>query len=304
MHKKLLFPITALILLTLGCGAFGNPASPIPATTNTPAATDTPVATNTPAETNTPEATATLEILAGSTKTSPMDGMVQVYVPAGSFSMGGDIEQSEAQPAHTVTLSAYWIDQTEVTNGMYALCVDAGQCEPPYHSDSKTQRSYFGNATYDNYPVVWLNWEKASAYCTWAERRLPTEAEWEYAARGDDGRTYPWGNDPLACNLANYKGCMGDTTAVGSYPEGASPFGVLDMAGNATEWVNDWFGAYPFEAVVDPQGPTSGEYQILRGGSFFLIDKNLQSSYRLASFTIPGYSYYDSGFRCAQSATP
>jgi serine/threonine-protein kinase len=233
-----------------------------------------------------------------------VDGMVQVYVPAGSFVMGSGAGQSEAQPAHTVTLSAYWIDQTEVTNAMYAQCVDAGQCEPPFHDDSKTHRSYFGDAAYDNYPVVWINWEKASAYCSWAGRRLPTEAEWEHAARGDDERTYPWGNDPLTCDLANYKGCTGDTAAVGSYPNGASPFGVMDMAGNAAEWANDWFGSYSSEAVVDPQGPTSGEYQILRGGSFFLIDKYLQSPYRLASFTIPGYSYYDSGFRCAVSASP
>lgn len=293
MQKRLAFPIAVLILSILACTLpFGNPVPPTPAATDTPAATATPTATATPA------------IPAGSTETSPVDGMIQVYVPGGSFVMGSDTGRSDEQPAHTVTLSAYWIDQTEVTNAMYALCVEAGQCEVPYHSASMTHRSYYGNATYDNYPVVWIQWEKADAYCAWAGRRLPTEAEWEYAARGDDGRTYPWGNETYTCSLANHRGCVGDTVAVGSYPDGASPFGVLDMAGNVEEWVSDWYGSYPSGTVVDPQGPTSGEENIIRGGSFLIIVEYLQAHYRQGSYGITGYAYSTSGFRCARSATP
>jgi eukaryotic-like serine/threonine-protein kinase len=304
MQNRLAFPIAILILSILACALpFNNPMPPTPAATNTPAASNTPVATNTPAATATPTATATPAIPAGSTENSPVDGMVQVYVPGGSFVMGSDTGRSEEQPAHTVMLSAYWIYQTEVTNAMYALCVEAGQCEAPYHSDSKTHRIYYGNATYDNHPVIWIDWAKSNAYCAWAGRRLPTEAEWEYAARGDDERTYPWGDALPTCSLTNQRGCTGDTAAVGSYPDGASPFGVLDMAGNVAEWVSDWYGSYPSGTVVDPQGPMSGEEYIMRGGSFILIVENLQATYRRGSFGITGYAYYDSGFRCARNAS-
>lgn len=309
MQQKQLLLILFLIFVLSACSMPSASPTPLPPTitdapTYTPAVTETPAPTPTPEATFTPEASPTPEIAAGTTRAAAGDGMLQVYIPAVSFSMGSDADRADEQPVHTVHLSAYWIDQTEVTNAMYALCVGAGVCEPPYHHESMTQDDYYGNDAYANYPVVWINWEKANAYCQWAGRRLPTEAEWEYAARGDDGRTYPWGEDVPNCSLANHKTCLLDTAEVGSFPQGASPFGVLDMAGNASEWVADWFGPYPADEVTDPQGPDSGEYRILRGGSFVLIDSILPSYHRLAGFTIPGYSYYDSGFRCAESAAP
>jgi len=290
--------ILCLILILPAIACTGT--SPENTPTRAIASTETP----SPSRTLEPTATATPAIQAGSTETSPADGMVQVYVPEGSFIMGSDTGRSDEQPAHSVTLSAYWIDRTEVTNAMYALCVEAGQCEEPFHTDSPTRGLYYGDATYDNHPVIWLQWAQANAYCTWAGRRLPTEAEWEYAARGDDGRTYPWGDALPSCDLTNHRGCVDYPAEVGSYPDGASPFGVLDMAGNVNEWVSDWYGSYPSGMVVDPQGPTSGDEYIMRGGSFAFIDIYLQSLIRRDSFGITGYAYADNGFRCAHSASP
>src|SRR5690606_19387879 len=142
---------------------------------------------------------------------------------------------------HTVYLDAYWIDQTEVTNALFAKCVEDGDCTPPVQSVSSAGLPYYGNPRYDNFPVMRVNWYQANAYCQWADRRLPTEAEWEKAARGTDGRTYPWGNETLNSNLLNHNYSVGDTTEVGSYPAGASVYGALDMAGNVGEWVNDWY---------------------------------------------------------------
>ena len=173
------------------------------------------------------------------TMVSEKDDMVLVYVPEGDFLMGSnDTEIHDAQPQHTVYLDAFWIDQTEVTNGMYEKCVEAGACEPPSKTMSKTRDSYYGNSQYADYPVIFIDFYSAETYCEWVERRLPTEAEWEKAARGTDGQEYPWG-EGIDSSLANYGDNVGDTTEVGSYPDGASPYGALDMAGNVEELVAD-----------------------------------------------------------------
>ena len=207
-------------------------------------------------------------------RVSSMDGMPQVYIPAGTFRMGGlDVRRAPNEiPEHDVTLDAFWMDQLEVTNAMYMLCVNSGGCEPPQELKSQRRREYFGNPEFNDYPVVYVTWAQAKAYCEWAERRLPTEAEWERAGRGDDFRTFPWGEDKADGLLANFNMLVGDTSRVGTYPAGASPFGVLDMSGNVAEWVNDFY-SFDYSALLEntlnPTGLTtsSGLNRVVRGGS-------------------------------------
>ncbi len=261
--------------------------------TSTKTKTPAPTQTRTPVP---PTLTPTPGI--GSTKNGE-DGMTLVFVPAGEFTIGSDIYPDE-QPIHQVILDDFWIDQTEITNAMYAKCVTDGDCEPPSSSSSYTHESYYGNSTYDDYPVIYVSWSKAAAYCKWAGRRLPTEAEWEKAARGTDGRTYPWGEE-ISCDIANYSGCIGDTTEIGSYPGGVSIYGALDMAGNVWEWVNDWYSDtyYKSSPLSNPPGPSSGQYRVLRGGSWGYSDDYVRSANR--NWGVPADSSYFLGFRCSLS---
>jgi serine/threonine-protein kinase len=241
------------------------------------------------------------------TRVADKDGMTLLYVPAGNFTMGSTIEQAVREceqtqsdcreilfksetPPHTVDLPAYWIDQTEVSNTMYALCVQSGNCQPP--SDT----AFYGNAKYANHPVVFVSWNDANAYCEWSGRRLPTEAEWEKAARGTDERTYPWGNNLPTCTLANLYGCVNGTSPVGSYSAGASPYGALDMAGNVWEWTASPHEAYP----GNTDGFFGGKgYRVIRGGSG--SDGGVRVAHRNDNYG-PGYGgnlYL--GFRCVRS---
>ncbi len=247
------------------------PAAGIP--TNTLAPTAIPViSTSTPAPTLQPTSTPETVTM----KISPKDGMTQLFIPAGTVYMGGldVLLDSDEIPAHKVQLNAFWIDQVEVTNGMYGLCVKAGTCRLPLKLNSDNRFDYFENPEFQDYPVVQVAWYDANAYCQWAGRRLPTEAEWERAARGDDMRTFPWGDEPPNANNSNSLNTVGDTTRVGSYAEGASPFGALDMAGNVWEWVADRYRPdyYAKSLSENPTGPTEEEvfnnFRVMRGGSF------------------------------------
>ncbi len=202
----------------------------------------------------------------GSTLVREQNRMVMVYIPDGNFSMGSN--DGDEQPVHTVTLDAFWIDKTEVTNTMYDACVQAGICDLPNVVDD------CGNTSYGSHPVVFVSWFDAKTYCEWVDARLPTEAEWEKAARGTDGRPYPWGNANPTSQVANYDSNIGDTSLVGKYPQGASPYGVLDMAGNVWEWVSDWYDENYYRTLLsdNPMGPTSGNYRVLRGGSWDNVD--------------------------------
>jgi formylglycine-generating enzyme required for sulfatase activity len=218
--------------------------------------------------------------------------------------MGADVDDLAAReyekPEHLVYLSPYWIDRTEVTNGMYERCVRTGACQSPEKIRSKLRESYFSDPKYLEYPVIYVSWEDAAAYCQWADRRLPTEAEWEKAARGADRRDYPWGNNNPNGRLANFGGLIGDTSRVGDYPAGISPYGVLDMAGNVAEWVADWFDDQYYASSVykNPSGPASGEFRILRGGSWFSQASSLRTTFRLWNY--PDLRSETVGFRCAR----
>ena len=276
----------------------------------------------------------------GSTRISDKDGMVMVYVPAGEFLMGSSPADTEAndneKPQHRVYLDAFWIDRTEVTNAMF----DSFVTETGHKTDAeKVGQSRVFNATtkewewtkgadwqhprgpgsditgLKQHPVVHMSWDDAVAYCRWAGRRLPTEAEWEKAARGTDGQKYPWGNKAVAGNLLNFAdrnldvGWAGKsvddgyqfTAPVGTYFAGSSPYRVLDMAGNVWEWVADRYDEkyYANLPAENPPGPDSGDPRVLRGGSWNFPQGGVRAAFRTAYF--PADTIDTLGFRCARS---
>jgi formylglycine-generating enzyme required for sulfatase activity len=234
----------------------------------------------------------------GSIMTRDSDGMEMVYIPEGTFIMGNDDGHDDEKPMREVFLNAYWIDKYEVTNGQYAKCVTDGKCNEPGEKNSYTRKSYYGNPEFDNYPVINVNWNQADAYCSWAGGRLPSEAEWEKAARGTDGRKYPWGDNIPTSELANYYRNIGDTTAVDSYPEGVSPYGAHNMVGSVWEWVNDWWSdRYDINDNRNPKGPQTGEFRVLRGGSWDDPYWYIRSAYRYNHN--PNLMNVYIGFRCA-----
>jgi formylglycine-generating enzyme required for sulfatase activity len=199
--------------------------------------------------------------------------------------------RDDEKPEHSVTLGAFEIDRTEVTQDQYAACVTAKACNPP---------SCDWDCTKTDIPAGCVERSDAEAFCTWAGKRLPTEAEWEMAARGTDGRIYPWGNDPPTCTLANMAGCGDAPTPVGSNPTGASPFGAEDMAGNVVEIVADWYDAtyYQTSPATDPTGPATGTRYVGRGGGYkseaIWQRGSSRDWYDLSDSTPP------LGFRCAR----
>ncbi len=279
-----------------------------PTPTITYTSTPTRPPTSTPTKPLTPTVTFTSTPGIGSTWTRPADGMVMMFVPAGFFRMGSQDNDFDEHPIHTVNLDAYWMDRTEVTNKMYAICEEAGICTHPQGVNSATRKNYYADKQYADFPVVNVDWNQVNTYCQWAEARLPTEAEWEKAARGMDGRVYPWGDTLPTCSLANFdphtsNQCIGNTSKVGSYESGKSPYGIYDLAGNVWEWVADWFEPdyYSISPTNNPMGPSSGGYRALRGGSWYSGDLsgNVRSSLRGGS--VPVNSNFDLGFRCSRS---
>ena len=226
-------------------------------------------------------------------------GVPMRLVPAGPFTMGSETGHADEKPAHTVDLPAFYMDKFEVTNVFYEACVDSGVCTLPGDPAYQTQNSYYGNSRYDDHPVVGVDWDQAKTYCEWRGARLPTEAEWEKAARGTDDRTYPWGEE-IDPTFANYELKLGDTTEVGKYPKGHSPYGLYDMAGNVHEWVADWYASYP---GGDPEASSDCAHcRVIRGGSFPNGQYGLRVSER--SRNDPVHRNGNVGFRCAKDATP
>jgi formylglycine-generating enzyme required for sulfatase activity len=249
-------------------------------------------------------------------------GVTMALVPAGEFQMGCDPANkfnyscdSDELPLHTVYLDDFYIDIFEVTNAQFSSVVN----EHGNQKESVVTWLYYGSqdfvrvhlsqdvwkadSGYEDHPVVGVSWYGARAFCEWRGSRLPTEAEWEKAARGaNDTRAYPWGDQKPSCSLANFLGCVGGTSPVGSYPQGASPYGVLDMAGNVHEWLNDWYQSdyYIQSPTSNPLGPTSGSRKVYRGGIYISPWHLLRVSFRTATFGPGSYTKY-SGIRCAAS---
>jgi len=225
-------------------------------------------------------------------------------IPPGCFQMGDALTEGDYDelPVHRVCLEVFSIDLYEVTNGAYLRCVAEGACEAPREASSFTRSFYYDNPLYEAYPVVHVTWEDASGYCSWAGRRLPTEAEWEYAARGGlSGRRYPWGDDAAGSN-ANYWDSGdaedNDTTAVGTYP--ANGYGLYDMAGNVYEWASDLYDPdyYSVSPAQDPLGPEAGAFRVVRGGSWTSDTRALRVANRVGYHG--EYHSHSVGFRCAR----
>jgi len=218
-----------------------------------------------------------------------------VQIPAGNFQMGDNFGEGDPYelPVHTVYLSTYYISKYEVTFDQYdAFCDATGR--------SKAEDDDWGRG---DRPVIRVSWDDAKAFCDWMSGitgeniHLPTEAQWEKAARGTDQRRYPWGNGPPNSSLANYFNYVGKTMPVGSYPAGVSPYGLHDMAGNVNEWCFDWMDPnyYSYSPTYNPQGPSSGSSRVIRGGSYPLFEGTLRSAYRTG--TNPSNKYSWIGFR-------
>ena len=227
------------------------------------------------------------------TKMKWIDGSTLIYVPPSEFIMGnGGFDAT----VHNVSLDGFWIYQTKVTNRMFAQCVAVGACSAPVE---ELGGPVYSNPEYANHPVVGVTWDQSQAYCAWSQGQLPTEAQWEKAARGTDGNAYPWGNDKPACDLLNLGYCSGRTSEVDVFSDGVSPYGLYDMAGNIFEWVNDWYGEayYNTAPTANPAGPESGKYRSIRGSSFETDFDQVESAIR--HFGAQVYHSRDLGFRCA-----
>jgi formylglycine-generating enzyme required for sulfatase activity len=235
--------------------------------------------------------------------------MVMVYVPGGVFDMGSDQADPHAErdewPKHQVSLSGFWMDKTEVTNALFARCVAAGACDPPYPPVLGMHAHHYESPQYADHPVLNVDWKHGWTYCDWAGGQLPAEAQWEYAARGPAEWRYPWGDAPPGETLLNYADVVSNTAPVGSYPQGASWCGALDLAGNVWEWTADWYRRYSSEPQVNPTGPERGIGHVLRGGSWLDGARFVRSTNRyvvreaFAEYGKPRSYGSGVGFRCA-----
>lgn len=228
------------------------------------------------------------------TRVNLKDQAILHWIPGGEFVMGSEAFSGE-RPAHRVRLSPFWICRTEVTHEMFARFVEVTGHRP---SNLLTEERF----SQPRQPVVGIDWADAVAYARWAGGRLPTEAEWEFAARGEDGREFPWGNESPGAGQAAFgmDFLKGQAAPVGSHPHDVSPFGILDLAGNVSEWCADWSGPYPAagsEPLVNPTGPPSGTFRVRRGGCYYYSAPGLRACERYSSSPTPSLSYRHIGFR-------
>lgn len=321
MNKTLLSSLLCITAasFTAGC-QISTPAAPTAPGEKRTSADLTAPATLTPSlEVSFDETATPIGPTIGDRKTRARDGMEMVFVPGGEFVMGSDetevgfaLEQCKSygancayryfsveMPLHRVYLDSFWFDSTEVTSRQFQRCVLEGTCEPAgCGSDG------------DDYPVVCISWNQAATYCQWAGAKLPTEAQWEYAARGPERFRYPWGNEfegtllnycDSSCTLSKrdteFDDGFAESAPVASYPRGKSWVGALDMAGNVWEMVADWNGNYPEEPQYNPAGPETGSRRVARGGSWHASPDHVRSALR--THTGPDDSIDHAGFRCA-----
>jgi formylglycine-generating enzyme required for sulfatase activity len=323
-NYKYILGLLAAVIVLATIGIVITQASKKEAVTSLPASA-TPEVVLLPASTSTatlaPSTVVPTETL--TTTPAPTDpptptAAEMIFIPPGEFVMGNDKGSIDEKPAHKVNLKAFLIDKYEVTNRQYAECVRAGQCQPPQKLASFTQEHYFDNPLFENYPVIYVNWSMAQNFCAWRGARLPTEAEWEKAARGKGDTLFPWG-DKFECSRGNFDdetqfdafvveggpNCDGfvEAAPVGSFPSGASSYGVEDLAGNVWEWVSDWYAEnyYKNSSRNDPTGPAGGQFHVLRGGSWSLEPDAVRTTNRFF-FGDNNINPVFVGFRCAKDA--
>jgi formylglycine-generating enzyme required for sulfatase activity len=227
------------------------------------------------------------------------DERSMVLVPAGEFIMGSSTGDPDERPVRRVYLDAYLMDKNQMTAGEYAKFLEAtSHIAPP-------EWNIMSRAMHKQRPVVNVDWADAAAYCKWAGKRQPTEAEWEKAARGTDGRTYPWGDEPPTRFHGNMKKELWNNhmglTPVGMFEDGKSPYGINDMAGNVWEWVSDWYAPdyYQTGPLRNPTGPPTGDQKVVRGGSWGSGPEGLRSAERETH--VPSFQGFGTGFRCAKT---
>jgi formylglycine-generating enzyme required for sulfatase activity len=314
-RKLLLFVILIIYGILSGCQG-QEPAAP---TTITNANTEFDIV----------DSSAPVQI-PGSRKVRAGDEMTMVFVPGGTFKMGStDAEVEDAitlckqhyspcnrwyymreSPQHAVSLDSYWFDQTEITNARYRLCVEDGGCSEL--QACKKGESTYNDAAKSDHPAVCVSWDEAQDYCQWAGGRLPAEAEWEYAFRGENSLIYPWGNSfdgtrlnycDVNCDLSHADDAFDDgyqtTAPAGSYPQGASWVGVLNMGGNVAEWAADWFDKFSSDSLSNPVGPSSGREKLVKGCSWFFQPAYCRGATRGSVDPDSRMDYL--GFRCAVS---
>jgi len=299
MQKRHIAAIIILFILAMSLTACTTPKTnslPSPAVISTDQPTDIPTATKLVV---TPEA---VEMQPTPT-IAPEPTVIPMYqfIAGGEFQMGSKETDTQAKedeiPEHSVILPGFWIMTNEVTNADYAACVATGKCAEPAISETGP-KSHYADPLYQTYPVVGVTWKQANNYCKSQNNRLPTEAEWEKAARGETGNTYPWGESVIDCGLANSNGCKDDTAVVGSYEGGRSQYGVLDMAGNVREWVSDGYNPniYQTAKLFQTTGNDKGNQKVVRGGSYKDTAQDSRSAVRFG--VDPGLEFEDVGFRC------
>ena len=284
--------LVAVLILLTGLTACSGQVTKPPSPPTAVAAAQTPGGDEKPARTQPASDTTTVRAT---------DGMAMVLIPAGEFVMGSDESPFPAErPAHTVTLDTYFMDRTEVSNAQYRECLEAVVCSEP----TAWQDAVWSN---DEQPAL-VTWSQAQTYCQWVGGVLPSEAQWEKAARGTDGHQWPWG-DEFEAGRANLGGDMdgfGFTSPVGAFASGASPYGLLDMAGNAAEWVADWYASdyYAHSAAENPPGPSSGEQRVYRS-SIANAGGGPEKCRCVARYAgDPEHSKWTYGFRCTVSRPP